>query len=94
MDEKFIPYILYESAMSRAERHARRLVIIIIMTIILLFMSNGIWLYNWFNYDFVSDSSETVTLDANDGNANYVIDSGDIINGENKGNKENESNQD
>jgi len=94
MDEKFIPYILYESAMSRAERHARRLVIIIIMTIVLLFMSNGIWLYNWFQYDFTAESTETVTLDATDGNANYVIDSGDVINGEDKGNKEDESNQD
>ena len=94
MDEKFIPYILYESAMSRAERHARRLVIIIIMTIMLLFISNSIWLYNWFNYDFVSESEENVTLDAKDGNANYVIDSGDVINGENKSTEKDESNQD
>jgi hypothetical protein len=86
-----IPYIVYESAMTRAERHARRLVIVIIMTIIFLFVSNGLWLYNWFQYDFTSDTSETVTVDAKEGTANYIGNDGDIINGQDSGNKENDT---
>lgn len=78
MDEKMIPFVVYESAMTRAERHARRLVIVLILTIVLMFISNGLWLYNWFQYDF---SSETITVDSGDGNANYIENGGEINNG-------------
>jgi hypothetical protein len=83
-----IPYIVYESAMARAERHARRLTIVIIMTVVFLFVSNGLWLYNWFQYDYISDTTETVTVDAGSGTANYIGNDGEIINGEDSRNKE------
>lgn len=56
MDDKNIPYIVYESAMTRAERHAKRLVIVVIMTILLLVISNGCWLYAWTSYDYIGES--------------------------------------
>lgn len=83
-DEITIPYIVYESSMARAERHARRLVIIIIMTIVLLFVSNGLWLYNWSQYDYAGET-ETVTVDGGNGTANYIGNDGEIINGEDSG---------
>lgn len=50
-----VPFVVYESAMTRAERHAKRLVIVLIMTIILLFISNGCWLYAWTQYDYIGE---------------------------------------
>ena len=78
-----IPFIVYESAMARAERHARRLTIVLIMTIVFLFVSNGLWLYNWIQYDYTSDT--TVTVDGAEGTANYIGNDGDIINGQDSG---------
>lgn len=52
-----IPYIVYESAMTRAERHAKRLCIVVILTILLLFISNGCWLYAWTQYDYTSEET-------------------------------------
>ena len=90
MDDKNIPYIVYESAMTRAERHAKRLVIVVIMTILLLVISNGCWLYAWTSYDY--SGSETVTVDGREGNANYIGNDGDIINGEDSGHENEKEN--
>jgi hypothetical protein len=40
MDNNQIPYIVYESAQVRSERHIKRLVIALIIAIILIFASN------------------------------------------------------
>jgi hypothetical protein len=77
--------------MTRAERHAKRLVIVLIMTIILLFISNGCWLYAWTQYDY--SGTETISVDGKYGNANYIGNDGDIINGEDSGQKDSEANQ-
>ncbi len=55
MDEKNmnVPYIVYESAQARHERTIKRLIIIIIIAISMLFASNAIWLYVWSQYDTV-----------------------------------------
>lgn len=55
MDEKNmnVPYIVYESAQARHERTVKRLIIIIILAISMLFASNAIWLYVWSQYDTV-----------------------------------------
>ena len=58
--ELTVPYIVYESAMGRAERQAKRLVIALIMTIVLLFMSNGLWLYHWMQFDYITETESTV----------------------------------
>ena len=60
----------------------KKLWILILTLIILLFASNAIWIRYINQYDF---SSETVTVeqDSTDGgNANYIAGNGDIANGE------------
>lgn len=73
-----IPYIVYESAMARSERHLRRLVIAVIISVVMIVVSNLAWLYMWNSYEYVGESSVSVE---GDGTANYVGNDGDIING-------------
>ena len=87
-DNMTVPYIVHESAMARNERHIRRLVIALIVSIVMLVLSNLAWLYIWNSYEYVGDSSQ-VTVDSNTGNADYIGDDGDIINGESDGKKGN-----
>lgn len=75
-----VPYIVHEGTLARNERIIRRLIAALIICILLMFASNAAWLYAWFQYDYVS---EEVTVDSGDGgNANYIGNNGDIINGE------------
>lgn len=65
MEEQItIPYIVYESAMSRSERHIKRLVIALIVAVIMIAVTNIAWLYVWNSYEYVGDTSEvTYTQD-------------------------------
>ena len=71
-----VPYIVFESAEARADRRNKRLVIALVITIILLFLSNAIWVYEWMFYDYVS--TETI-IEATDGMANYHSDNNRCI---------------
>lgn len=88
MDNKDVPYIVYEGSMARAERHIKRLVIALIVAIVMICVSNIAWLYLWNSYEYVGDS-QAVTVDSDGGNANYIGNDGDISNGESNGNNEN-----
>lgn len=77
-----IPYIAYESMMARYERHTKRLIIALIIAVVLMFASNALWLYAWCQYDYTSETSQDVTVDATDGTANYIGNDGDISYGE------------
>lgn len=82
MEDNKVPYIVYEGTIARFERTVRRLIIVLAVTILLLFASNALWIYEWNQYDY-SD----VTVDSQDGgNANYMgaRASGVINNGEGK----------
>ena len=81
MDDKNVPYVVYESAMTRADRHIRRLVIALVVAIVMIFASNAIWLYSWMQYDYVT-AEHTTTVDAEgSGIANYIGGAGAITNG-------------
>lgn len=81
MDDKTVPYVVYESAMTRADRQIKRLVIALVVAILMIFTSNAIWLYSWMQYDYVS-AEHTTTVDAEgSGIANYIGSTGDITNG-------------
>lgn len=84
-----IPYIAYESEMARSERHIKRLIVALIVAVAAIFASNLAWLLAWCQYDYSSSSKEIVIeIDSTDGgNANYIGNDGDIINGENQGDK-------
>lgn len=96
MEEKLaqVPYIVYEGSLARIERIIKKLVLALIITIILLFASNCVWLYAWMQYDYSSDATttetSTVTVDGKDGIANYIGNDGEIKNGTDNG-KENTS---
>lgn len=67
-DDNRVPFIVYEGTIARFERTIRRLIIVLAVTILLLFASNALWIYEWNQYDY-SD----VTVDSQDGgNANYM----------------------
>lgn len=50
-----IPYIVFESAQSRSERHIKRLVVALIISILIGFATNLAWLYVWNQYDYESE---------------------------------------
>ena len=77
-----VPYIVHESSMARMERQIKRGWIALIVSVMLLFSSNVLWLAAWVSYDY---TSEEVIVDVNSddgGNANYIGNDGDIVNGE------------
>ena len=78
-----VPYIVHETAMARNERNVKRMIIAIVTAIVLLFASNALWLWAWCQYDY---SSEEIIIDSQDGgNANYIGNDGDIVNGKDSG---------
>ena len=81
-----VPYIVHESVVARFERQAKRLWIALVIAVVMVFASNAIWLYAWMQYDYSSESI-IVEQDAQDGgNANYIGNDGDIMNGVSEGN--------
>lgn len=49
-----VPYLVFEGEMVRAERHVRRLVVALVVTIVLLFASNMAWLVYESQFDTIS----------------------------------------
>lgn len=81
MEDKNVPYIVYESAQARSERRDKRLILALIIVTAMMFISNIVWLWAWMQYDYTSEES-VITLDSQDsGNANYIGHDGDISNG-------------
>ena len=89
MDDKIntppVPYIVYDEEQARNERNIKRLVIALIISICLIFATNALWLYCWFQYDYVGEEIHTVDVDAQEGVANYIGNNEDIVNGTNSG---------
>ena len=87
--DRDVPYIVYESEAARHERTVRRLIKVIVLTLLLLVASNMAWLYVFNQYDITSTTTEIVT---DEGNAN-MLEAG--MNGEiNKVSKDNKENKD
>ena len=88
MDNKNdVPYIVYESSVARMERITKRLVIALVISIMITFLSNMAWLHYFNQCDYVGES-QYVDIDSADGIANYIGNNGDIVNG-----KDNSDNQ-
>lgn len=76
-DDNAVPFIVYEGTVARFERTIKRLIILVGITILLLFASNAIWIYEWNQYDYAD-----VDVNSEDGgNANYIGANGYINNG-------------
>ena len=81
-DHKSIPYFAHEGMMARMERTVKRLWVVLIIVIALMFASNAAWLYAWMQYDYV-DMDRSIDINADNGTANYIGNDGDITNGTN-----------
>lgn len=80
--ENTVPYVVHEGCLTRDERIIKKLVVALILTIVLMFASNGIWLYAWMQYDYkgetITESTTTTTTQDGDGVNIYGSGSGDI----------------
>lgn len=76
-----IPFVAHESDMVRMERTNRRIWILCIILIVLLFGTNAGWLYYESQYEYVQTSTE-VTQENESGYNNYIGNNGDIRYGE------------
>lgn len=78
-----VPYIVHETAMARQERTIKRLWILVILLILLLFGSNAAWI--WYECQFID---EVVTQDVDTGTGDaYVAGIGDVTYGEGEANR-------
>ena len=82
----WVPYIVFESAQTRMERVNRRSWILILILVVLLFATNGAWLYYEKQFDTVTETT-TVTQENSDGVNNFIGNDGEIVNGEADGNE-------
>lgn len=76
-----VPYVVHESAMSRAERHTKALIWVIVLLIVLLVGTNAGWLWYESKMETVIETTETtfedVVQESNEGSNNIV--GGDMI---------------
>lgn len=81
-----VSYLAHEGMLARMERANRRLWIIIIILIVLLFGTNAAWIY--YEAQFGETVTETITKEATtDGGHAIINDNGAVtINGESEGN--------
>lgn len=85
-----VPYIVYEGEQARNERMLKRLIVAVIVAIAVIFATNLAWLYAWMQYDYYSYTTEDgVSVDAENGIANYIGNNGSIVNGTDSGQAEN-----
>lgn len=68
----------------------KRMFVILMVVLAMFFVSNLAWLVAW---NLPNYKSETITIDSEAGNANYIGNDGDITNGENKDSKGNQDEQ-
>lgn len=58
MDDKrmqSVSYFLFEENQTRSDRIIHKLIIALLITVGLLFMSNALWLWAWTQYDYTSE---------------------------------------
>lgn len=77
MNER-VPYIAHESIVAKMERTIKRLYILIIISVFLIFASNAVWLYYWNQYEY---TDEKVRCEQ-DGEGTNVIGSGNEVTNE------------
>lgn len=73
-DAVTIPYFVHEGDMDRMEHNNKRLVVALILTIVLLFVSNGLWLLAWIQYDYeFTDKETTTSMYSQDGSGTNIM---------------------
>ena len=84
MENKTVPYLVHEGCLARDERIIKKLVISLILAVLLMFASNGLWLYAWMQYDYVSETTTTTQ----DGEGINIYGGGDVNYGTDDNNNE------
>lgn len=78
-----VPYLVYESAQARNERHTKRLICLLLTIIMLWACTIGVFVWYLNQYEF---SGVDVDLSTDGGgDANYIGQDGRILNGTNPG---------
>lgn len=91
-DNVIISRYAFERMQAKDERNDHWRNVIILTLIILLVVTNAMWLVAWNQYDYVDDYS--VDMSADDGsNANYIGNDGDIYGGEDNSNTQTDTEQ-
>jgi len=87
MNERDVPYIVFESEMVKAETRDKRKDRIIALLAMIILISNMAWLWFFNQFDF---KSQTVKMDTEEGGDNsYIGNDGEINNGLNDNNDNN-----
>lgn len=89
-DNIIMSRIAFERMQSKDEKNDLWRNIIIIVLIVLLVVTNAMWLIAWNQYDYVEDYTQ---VDSGNGNANYIGNDGVINNGTDYTQDENEDTQ-
>lgn len=76
-----VPYFVYEGEQVRHERVVRSLIVALAMAIVVIFLSNAIWLYAWMQYDYNTESYEIEQDNEGMNNININSTQGDVSNG-------------
>lgn len=78
MEDRQVPYYVYEGEQARAERHIKRLWILCIVIFLALVGTNAGWIIYESQFE---DVTMTVTQDTPSGNNSYIGRDGNITNG-------------
>ena len=81
-NEISIPYVAHEGMQVRLERTIRRLIYALILAVVLMFASNGLWLYAWIQYDYESSEETITTSYMQDGRGLNIIGMGNEVIGD------------
>jgi hypothetical protein len=84
---KEIPYIVFESEMTRLERIIKKQFVLIIITVLFLVGTNACWLWYESQFEEVTTTEVTQDLDSGEG-GDAIINDGVRINGESKTNSQ------
>ena len=85
-----VPYVAHQSAAARQERQIRRMWIVVLVLIGALIGTNLAWIIYENSFEEVA-AIEEIIVDAEDGNANYIGQDGNIYNGEDNSKEENQN---
>lgn len=73
MEKRDVPYIVFEGEQARNERHFKRLWAVMILLIVLLVSSNGLWIWYESQFEEVITTQEvTQELEGDNASNNFV----------------------
>ena len=72
-----VSFITFEATCTRFDRIIKRLTIALVVCILLVFVSNAVWLYAWMQYDYESEAITTTYTQDGHG-TNIIGDSNEV----------------